>query len=695
MATQDVAAASIAIANALPCQYDESAVPDDQNEQADGMQQADGMEEEDGIEEEDSDVVVMEQEDNASVNSTINSSITASSNSSAKSRRRLSLSTINGKRKAFGVERRIDLSINYLYTFVSTLLSLWVRSCLEEYNLASGDFVGSVTDHGSDVKRCCTAGDCLDFKHEWCSPHMFSRAIVEGVEYSEAREDTANENGRKLLMEVRKMITHISKRGRALMKAVFDESQTELFGKSLKLTNMAMQRWSSTERTLYLALGDWRAILRTYHVRSKRVQLGKKRQELVELYSLFYRVNLLLKDSQGSSVTSGPLLVMRVILLLQNELALDKPLIVIDPAVVEKKDEAVDLEERGAGPVLPRGHTAVRAAALTDVGTKSRRLLRESIIKRFVKSRYHSTGDCGKPSYLVDAAALAHPGLMKMKWVDKMADSKGHATLVESKIEDVIIVMLEELHFNKWLGVGGGEEFEDENISSQPPKRTLPEYRKATTSDIAAMMSDDEDDCQAVASGPMTSYAWARAKLVEFFDWCGGKGDKVDIAKKMQWKDISSWWLMTGSGMFPELAQIFQALLSMPRGAASLGRDFSIASNVLTVHCAQLDQAFVEMTMLQNMNIDKIPPLSDIRELTVTEAKEVMPRRLRNKDDFQKFLHLDESVTKEGEKEDDAEAEENDKQATETTRYGANDGADDDEIDDGYDDNDDDDDGDA
>ncbi|KAM3570449.1 hypothetical protein VYU27_007493 [Nannochloropsis oceanica] len=72
-----------------------------------------------------------------------------------------------------------------------------------------------------------------------------------------------------------------------------------------------------------------------------------------------------------------------------------------------------------------------------------------------------------------------------------------------------------------------------------------------------------------------------------------------------------------------------------------------------------------------------------------------MPRRLRNKEDFQKFLHLDESVAKEGEKEDDAEAEENDKQATGTTRYGANEGADVDEIDDGYDDNDDNDDGDA
>jgi hypothetical protein len=524
---------------------------------------------------------------------------------------------------------------------------------------------------------------------------MLNRAIVEGVGYSEAKEDTANAGGRKLLMEVRKMITHISKS--APMKAVFDESQIELFGKSLKLTNMAMHRWSSAERTLYRVLADWRAILRTYHKRSKRVQLGKKRQELVELYSLLYWVNLLLKDLQGSSVTSGPLLVMRVVLLLQNELAFDKALTVIDPAIVERKDEAVDIEEGEAGHVLPRGHTAVAAAALTEVGTKSRRLLREGIIKRFVKDRYHSTGDCKKPSYLFDAAALAHPGLLKMKWVDKMADTKEHATVVKGKIGDVIIAMLEELHFNRGLGGNVGDEFEEENfsVSTRPSQRTLQDYRKGTTSDLAAMMSDDEDDCEAGASGPLTSYAWARAKLDEYFDWCGGKGDKVDTAKKMQWNDISSWWLMTGSGMFPELAQIFQALLSMPGGAASLERDFSIASNVLTVHRAQLDQAFVEMTMLLHMNIDRIPPLSDIRELTATEATESMPRRLQNTDDFQRFVRLDESVAKEGEKEDDAEAEENDKQATETTRYGANDGADDGEIDDGYDDNDDDDDDDA
>jgi len=75
MATQGVAAASVAIAVALPCQYDESTVPDDQNEQlteleqADGMEEEDGMVEVDGMEEDEFDVVVIKQKDNASVNS--------------------------------------------------------------------------------------------------------------------------------------------------------------------------------------------------------------------------------------------------------------------------------------------------------------------------------------------------------------------------------------------------------------------------------------------------------------------------------------------------------------------------------------------------------------------------------------------------------------------------------------------------
>jgi hypothetical protein len=57
----------------------------------------------------------------------------------------------------------------------------------------------------------------------------------------------------------------------------------------------------------------------------------------------------------------------------------------------------------------------------------------------------------------------------------------------------------------------------------------------------------------------------------------------------MDWDEVPQWWLKTGCGMFPALGKVFQSLLAMPGGAAALERDFSIASNILTVHRARLD----------------------------------------------------------------------------------------------------------
>ena len=112
----------------------------------------------------------------------------------------------------------------------------------------------------------------------------------------------------------------------------------------------------------------------------------------------------------------------------------------------------------------------------------------------------------------------------------------------------------------------------------------------------------------------------------------------MDAAKSLAWEALPNWWLKTGSSIFPDVALVFQALLAMPGGAASLERDFSIASNVLTVHRAQLDQAYVEMTMLLHMSMDKIPPFPQIMELSSTDAHAALPRRLRNKEDFVKSL---------------------------------------------------------
>ena len=93
--------------------------------------------------------------------------------------------------------------------------------------------------------------------------------------------------------------------------------------------------------------------------------------------------------------------------------------------------------------------------------------------------------------------------------------------------------------------------------------------------------------------------------------------------------------------MFPALGKVFQSLLAMPGGAAALERDFSIASNLLTVHRARLDPAYVEMNMLLHMNIDKIPPVSQIPQLSDNEVRDAIPKRLQNGEDFKKFSRLD------------------------------------------------------
>eukprot|EP00624_Nannochloropsis_granulata_P005171 evm.model.NODE_36432_length_17199_cov_28.734461.4 len=125
----------------------------------------------------------------------------------------------------------------------------------------------------------------------------------------------------------------------------------------------------------------------------------------------------------------------------------------------------------------------------------------------------------------------------------------------------------------------------------------------------------------------------------------------------------------------------------MPGGAASLERDFSIASNVLTVHRAQLDQAYVEMTMLLHMSMDKIPPFPQIMELSSTDAHAALPRRLRNKGNFVKFLELDKEASEGGGEEEDDVVEEDDAQAKDTTKFAPDDGGVDGEVvDDGVDD---------
>jgi hypothetical protein len=62
-------------------------------------------------------------------------------------------------------------------------------------------------------------------------------------------------------------------------------------------------RWSSAEECLRRVLTDFIPILRTYHTRSRRMELKNQKQALLELYSLVCSVNIIIKDLQGNAAT--------------------------------------------------------------------------------------------------------------------------------------------------------------------------------------------------------------------------------------------------------------------------------------------------------------------------------------------------------------------------------------------------------
>lgn len=104
----------------------------------------------------------------------------------------------------------------------SELLADYVKSCLAEFNLNVQDIYAVVTDSGSDVKRCATHSSCLNKPWEWCGPHLLNRALIDGVGYSEKKDDSNNLSGRELIMQMRNVISKI-KKSTTLKVRVHDE----------------------------------------------------------------------------------------------------------------------------------------------------------------------------------------------------------------------------------------------------------------------------------------------------------------------------------------------------------------------------------------------------------------------------------------------------------------------------------------
>ena len=211
------------------------------------------------------------------------------------------------------------------------------------------------------------------------------------------------------------------------LQTVFEEMQLQQYESDLKLKQMASHRWSSADGVMERFLRLWVTIKSTLREQDKPFPLEKKRQELLEVYGVLHATTNIIKATQSSNVT-GPLFLTSVCQMMATELNTRVALKVHDPTPLPS--------EEGAATVVNNVEFRPRLIAannLTGVGKKTRQKLGDAIKSRLIDPRYSSEGGM-KSSYLWDAAALAHPDFVDMKWIDLMTDSTGewHARAVIS-----------------------------------------------------------------------------------------------------------------------------------------------------------------------------------------------------------------------------------------------------------------------
>lgn len=83
----------------------------------------------------------------------------------------------------------------------------WVKQVLAQHGLRPGDFVGAVSDAGSDVKT--GLGQALP--REWCLPHMLNRATIDGTGMANNVRHSKNLECRKLVESVKKVVEHANR----------------------------------------------------------------------------------------------------------------------------------------------------------------------------------------------------------------------------------------------------------------------------------------------------------------------------------------------------------------------------------------------------------------------------------------------------------------------------------------------------
>lgn len=155
----------------------------------------------------------------------------------------------------------------------------------------------------------------------WCLAHLIHCCLIESFGICLDRKKGINAEARSIIDTVRKVIESVNKSQHA--SNLFKSLQLDMFGTRWKLTNAAVQRWTSMAGVLRRVLLQWWALSDLMPV---DFPLKQHKQELLELYALLEPWHALLVDVQAPGCSTAAIALAQIANLRFNLLDDSKPL---------------------------------------------------------------------------------------------------------------------------------------------------------------------------------------------------------------------------------------------------------------------------------------------------------------------------------------------------------------------------------
>ena len=581
------------------------------------------------------------------------------------------------------------------------LLVEWATPILAEYDLSPETHILTAScDRGSDVWKTC---GLLARRSEWCLSHMENRALLEAFGTQIDPKKSSNGEARAVFTNARSAVESVNKSD--LLKKAFEEEQTKVGVRPVKLKNSPHHRWGNSIETLYQLLKYWTPLKNAFNAAEKMRDYPfdeADKEVIVEFHSLLVLARYVQVSAQkveGSSLmeTYGHLIEQ------WRACREGQHLIINCPKEVENS-----LAQLGQIPSAGDDNETVTAHSLLKPVTKAvKKKTRQALNKRYF-DRFHPIRGLVKPrsvygvrgflgadmvsldhlkfSMVYELLLLLHPKTNGHKMIKKLCNEmdvtqkefsdigykihpsfcqhdgkvdvgkvkRNHCELITESLKKEI----KQLVISWYAAQQNKDDIEEESqeetvlLDISPPKK---KQKKLTC-------FDDSSEDDSIDNGKKPAAEKDPSEKAEQ-EWQKFMFDKKGKIFQMYDDEKSSpveWWSNPQVVFeFPALSRVALGFYSMLPGSGGLENDIGGIGHLVSQKRASLSQGMAEAMMLVKLNkklrpvdVTKVPELG-------SKWKESIPNR---KNLFEKYTpDHDELVEGYGESEaDSSEAEDSD-----------------------------------